>query len=187
MKKFLSWFFIVSGILSFAASAVLFWQRTTPQGLSFDINENFNPSSVSFSSTPSAVSFRPLSLTIRDVGIYLSIYPASIEGGKWETTDKGVSYLVSSPIPGEIGNSIFYGHNWPNLLGNLIKVKKGQEIEIWFDNNMRRRFVVESVREVTPDQTHVLLKTDDKRVPIYTCIGFLDRKRFVVSAVLKEG
>ena len=62
--------------------------------------------------------------------IDLPIYPASINGTSWETTTKGVSYLKNTPTPGEIGNSVMYGHNWTNLLGPLVRAKPGQKIEI---------------------------------------------------------
>ena len=44
--------------------------------------------------------------------------------------------------------------------------------------------MIEYTQVVTPDQTHILAPSDDRRVTLYTCTGFLDRKRFVVTATL---
>lgn len=111
------------------------------------------------------------------------MYPAQIENNKWEATTKGVSYLVTSPVPGNAGNSIIYGHNWGNLLGSLSKIKPGQKIEIVLDDNEKRTFIVEHTSIIGPDQTSVLEDTSDRRITLYTCTGFLDSKRFVVTAI----
>lgn len=97
-------------------------------------------------------------------------------------TTTGVSYLSSSPLPGEVGNSILYGHNWPSLLGSLRKAKVGQVITIKFEDSSARSFKVIKTLEVTPNQSEVLDQTNDARLTIYTCSGFLDSKRFVVVA-----
>ena len=118
--------------------------------------------------------------------IYLPIKQATISDGNWEASHDAISYLISSPVPGEKGNSILYGHNWPNLLGNLPKVKPGQNIEIIFNNGTRSVFTVVYTSVVNPDQTHILNDSQDNRITLYTCTGFLDRKRFVATAVLQE-
>ena len=96
----------------------------------------------------------------------------------------GLSYLSSSPIPGEWGNSILYGHNWPNLFGPLKKIQKGDPVEVELSSGQTRTFEVVMTDTVTPNQTHILSKTDDVRLTLYTCTGFLDRNRFVVTARL---
>lgn len=126
----------------------------------------------------------PIGLVIKSVGIELPILPARIQrGGVWESTPRGVSYLSSSPLPGESGNSILYGHNWPNLLGSLPQVKPGSSIEIVFADGSRKKFVITFTSLVTPDQSHILAPTADSRITLYTCAGFLDSRRFVVTAI----
>ncbi len=116
----------------------------------------------------------------------LEIIPSKITNNTWEATSQGVSHLSSSPIPGEKGNSILYGHNWTNLLGNLTKIKPGAEINIILKNREKKIFIVEYVSIVGPNDTQILADTDDTRITLYTCTGFLDAKRFVVTALLKS-
>lgn len=167
--------FIVFGICFLAFGAFLLWERNTPQRLSF---RPFAQQTVN-----ATAEVMPVRLIVPSQGINLSIYPASINQNKWEDTKQGVSFLTSSPVPGTVGNSIIYGHNWPNLLGPLTKVKPGELVVVAFNDGTTMPFIVTFTSTVTPDQTHVLEATDDKRLTIYTCTGFFDSKRFVVTAI----
>lgn len=170
---------IYFGIFCLAFAGFLYWQRTTPTRLQFD-TEDIESSSVS------STNVEPRVLIIRNLGIELDIYPASIKNAKWEATSKGVSYLSSTPVPGEMGNSVIYGHNWKSILGNLVKARPGQTIEILYSDGSRKEFEVKFTQVVTPDQTQILDQTGDNRITLYTCTGFLDSKRFVVTATLSE-
>lgn len=180
MRRLLSNAFILLGLLCFLLVGYLFWQRTNPQRLSFDLEER-----TTFGQ-PSSGGTKPVKLIIADLNIDLPIYPAKIEKNKWEATTKGVSYLASSPSPSEVGNSILYGHNWPNLLGSLTKAKPGQRIQIIFDNGATKNFIIEKTAIVSPKQISVLSQTADRRITVYTCTGFFDQNRFVATALLEE-
>ena len=93
-----------------------------------------------------------------------------------------MSYLATSPLPGHKGNSILYGHNWKSLLLDLPKVKPGQSVFITNHNGTKQRFIVEYTAVVDPSQTYIIDATNDTRITLYTCTGFLDSKRFVVVA-----
>jgi len=175
--KFFARFFLFTGVVFLIFGAYLIFERYNPQKLGFN--------NVPTSSLVSSYAF-PKEIIIADLNIRLPIYPAKIQNNKWEATTKGASYLVSSSIPGDVGNSIIYGHNWTNLLGALPKIKPGQKIEIILDNNEKRTFTVENTSIVAPSQTSVLEGTSDKRITLYTCTGFLDSKRFVVTAILSS-
>lgn len=127
----------------------------------------------------------PAKLIIPALKLELPISPADIRGTRWEASTTGVSHLATSPIPGEVGNSVLYGHNWPNLLGNLPKIKLGQRLGVIFQDGSEKEFTVILTQTVDPNQTGILSPTEDIRVTLYTCAGFLDRKRFVVTAVLR--
>lgn len=177
MASSVSRFLLILGIFCLIFAAFLIWQRNNPNRLSFAIN-HVNYESTSGKNNPSK-------LIIKDFELELPIYPASLDGGKWQATTQGVSYLTSSAVPGDIGNSILYGHNWPNLLGKLPRVKPGQEITIVFTDGSSKNFNIEYTSVVTPDQTHILNPTADRRITLYTCTGLFDNKRFVVTAVNK--
>ena len=125
----------------------------------------------------------PKSIEIPSIQLNLPIVPSIINGKSWQTTKAGISYLQSSAVPGQKGNSIMYGHNWTSILGNLTKVKPGQIIIVTMNNRERKTFRVAFTAVVTPDQSYVIDDTKDIRLTLYTCTGFLDSKRFVVVAM----
>jgi len=43
-------------------------------------------------------------------------------------------------------------------------------------------YEVSDVKEVLPNQTEVIKPTDDERLTLYTCSGFADTKRLIVTA-----
>ncbi len=155
------------------------WLRTSPTRLNFDTTYAQNQSVAAESKAV------PTRLIIGDVKVDLPVYAASVVNNQWQTTTKGVSYLRSSPVPGEKGNSIIYGHNWLNLLGPLTAVRPGEKIEVDFSDNSHKTFVVEYTSIVNPNDASILAPSKDKRITLYTCTGFLDSKRFVAVATLQ--
>lgn len=177
MKR-LSSFLIFIGILSFLFSVVLFVQRISPSRLSFDVE---------FSKPVYAKKIvKPVKrIIIPRININLPVVGSEIKKGEWETTTKGISYLKASPVPGEVGNSILYGHNFDELLGKLPDLTPGDTIEIEYDDHSKKEFIIQSTQEVTPKQVDIIKPTTDTRITLYTCSGFMDSKRFVVVAIPK--
>ncbi len=175
MRRTTAFIFLALGLSCLLITTYLIWQRYTPTRLSFNLNVTATGVVNSHN--------QPQELIIPDLNLHLAILPAKINRGKWEATDKGISHLISSPIPGDVGNSILYGHNWPRILGNLPKVRPGQKLFIILSNGEVRAFQIEFTAIVTPDQTHILDQTKDARLTLYTCTGFLDSQRFVVTAI----
>src|SRR3989344_540684 len=172
----LSKVFLFIGILCLIYSGYLFYQRNNPDRLSF-ANSGFNQ-------VVTTSSIEPKKIIIKDINLDLAIYPSKITGNKWGVTEDGVSRLVSSPIPGEDGNSILYGHNWSNLLGGITKLKPNQEILITYKDGSVKKFVITNTAVVSPEDTAVLAPSKNKKITLYTCTGFFDSKRFVVTAEL---
>lgn len=179
LGKFSS-FLIYFGIVCLVFTLWLFWQRHNPQRLAFAT------SAVELNGSETYSVKTPTELIIPDTKIDLLIVPTKTSEKSWETTNKGVSYLTKSPVPGQLGNSILYGHNWSNLLGNLKLVKPGQIIKIKYSDFSEKQFEVKYKLEVTPDDVSVLDNTEDFRITLYTCSGFFDLKRLVVIAFLKN-
>ena len=172
-------FLIYFGIICLILTLWLFWQRHNPKSLAF-------ATTVVESSNSSQKVQTPLRLEILDSGIDLPIVSTKSSEKNWETTDKGVTYLTTSPVPGQLGNSILYGHNWSNLLGNLKKVKPGQIITVTYSDFSKKQFEVKYKMEVSPDDISILDNTADSRITLYTCSGFFDSKRLVVVALLRN-
>lgn len=180
MKPFISRLCIISGILFFFLAGLVYGEKTLPRRLNFA----GSPPQVQACLVHTAF---PSQLVIPSIQVNLPIVQSSIKQGEYETTNNGISYLLGTPIPGEAGNSILYGHNFTSILGNLPRIKPGAEIDIYFADKTRKKFIVSYTSEVTPYQTDILKQSEDKRITLYTCSGFLDTKRFVVIATLIAG
>lgn len=168
---------MLTGVILIVMAGYLFYQRINPNRLKFD---NYTPPNEVSTDIPAGA---PKRIIIKELGINLEIVPANIIQDHWQTTFDGVSYLASSPIPGTAGNSIMYGHNWKSLLGNLKNAKPGQTIRVIDNSGHVTNFEINYVQTVDPDDKSILDQTDDSRLTLYTCTGFLDSKRLVVTAI----
>lgn len=173
MKNALSHIFLLLGILFLILGTYFLHLRYSPRTLTFD-KSPVSVNSLSYGA--------PQSIQIPSINKNLPIIPAIMKNNSWETTHDGVSYLASSPQPGEKGNSILYGHNWSGLLSDLYKVKPGQKIIVTNEKGKKITFIIEYTAVVNPNQTYIIDNTNDTRITLYTCTGFLDSKRFVVVA-----
>jgi LPXTG-site transpeptidase (sortase) family protein len=153
-----------------------YWERVNPNRIKFD---NI-PQEVL--DTDNSTSLVPTEIIIDTINVHLPVIAVT----NWKVSNNGVSYLASTPIPGSTGNSVLYGHNWKSLLGNLPNIKRGEYITIKYVNGITKEFIVTDLQIVDPNRTEVLENTTDTRLTLYTCTGFLDRKRFVVTAVYSK-
>lgn len=178
-RRLLSFTFFSLGLVLLILFIYSAFQRVNPWGLEKGFEEYVHV-------TEETRSFNPKRVVIDSIGTDLPLIPSSILDNKFETTKDGVSYLTSSGVPGQSGNVILYGHNWKNILGNLPKIQVGDSIRIYTSATELYEYIVEYTATVTPDEVHILAQTDDARLTIYTCAGFLDTKRFVVVARLQN-
>lgn len=111
----------------------------------------------------------------------LNISDGYTQGDRWTTSQTGVSYLTSSAIPTK-GNTVIYGHNTANILGGLWRVHEGDYIYLVLSNGNFVKYQVKETKEIEPTQVEILSQTEDSRLTLYTCSGFLDEARFVVIA-----
>ena len=176
--KLIAYLFIFIGFLCYGLGAYHIWLKNDPNRLSF--------TNYSYEESDKTNKELPVRVTIQSQKIDLPLIPAEISDNTWSVTEKGASYLTSSPIPGNVGNSIIYAHNWSSLFGNLSHVKKGDIVEIQFADKSTKRFVIDSTAVVSPTDSKILSGSQDRKVTLYTCTGFLDSKRFVAVAVPQD-
>lgn len=182
MKKTLtafSYLFLILSLVFFSAGAYHLWLRNDPNRLAFS---NYSAQERSLN----RIETLPTRVTIERLSIDIPLVPAQLRGSQWETTERGASYLLSSPIPGETGNSVIYAHNWASLFGKLPTIASGDKITIRYADGSSKTFVVKNTSVVSPDDTFVLRETTEKQLTLYTCIGWFDTKRFVAIAVLND-
>lgn len=125
-----------------------------------------------------AVTADPVKLNIESIKLSS---PISTTKDTWIYPENSLVYLQNSAKPGK-GNTVIYGHNFKSLLGNLNDTKLGDKISIQLTNGAVISYTITSKYNVTPDQTHILNPTQDTRLTLFTCSGFLDSKRLVVIA-----
>ena len=173
MKHNPSNLFLFASLVCFSWVAFLLWLRFTPTTLSF--------ASLPNTQRP-ATNSQPTLLTIPSLEITLPVTPGNVTGNRWPVSYTGLIYVDSTPTPGSVGNSVIYGHNWASLLGPLKHATQGLEIHVTSGDGSTRTFIVDTIQTVSPDQTSLLNQTADARLTLYTCTGFLDTRRLVLSA-----
>jgi len=178
MKKFFSWFFIIQALSLLTVGAYAYYETQVPSQLAF--------TDYSVAKTITTQGLTPNRITISDLGIDLPVYQATIVNNVWPTTTKGASYLSSSPLPGNTGNSIIYAHNWESLFGHLRNAKVGEKVVVTFPDHTKKTFVITYTSVVPSNQASILAPSTDNRITLYTCTGFLDSQRFVAVAILKN-
>jgi LPXTG-site transpeptidase (sortase) family protein len=168
------WLFLIFSLVSLLSASTLLYFRYGISPLSFDGAPKITNNT--------SIIRRPIQLEIKRLRINLLVETQEVNTSVWPETDRGVTFVKGSATPGQIGNSIFYGHNWTNLLGRLPGARIGDEVTITMDSGIVKTFVITKTKVVSPNDTEVLDDTNFSRITLYTCTGFLDSKRFVAFA-----
>jgi len=166
----LSLLFLFFSWLSFTFAGYAVWQRYSPVPLP--------------PPPPATASGLPYRIRLSSVGLDLPVYPADIKNDRFPTTPDGVTFLASSQLPGQPGTAIFYGHNWPRLLRPLHRAQPGQVVTVTFDSGTTRNFIIQNIKVVSPKDISSLSPVSDSvsNLILYTCTGFLDRQRLILTA-----
>ena len=130
---------------------------------------------------PHQTGSKPVKLYIPQMQRILYVSDGQVESNRWTVSQAGVSYLTSSAYPGK-GNTVIYGHNTRDILGGLWRVHEGDYIYVVLENGDFIKYQVTEEKEIEPTQVEILNSTDDSRLTLYTCSGFLDEARFVIIA-----
>jgi LPXTG-site transpeptidase (sortase) family protein len=119
----------------------------------------------------------PVALFIPTHKFSLNIYSTSIENGVWEVHPDGVSRLNSVP------NTILYAHNTQDRFGFLKSVKIGDTMTLSYRTGGSVKYLVTNIKTVNPKDIDVLFPEDKNAIIMYTCTGFADSQRLVVTAI----
>lgn len=125
---------------------------------------------------------KPTKLYIPKIAKILYVSDGYVVDNRWAISETGVSYLISSALPGQTGNSVIYGHNRQEILGNLPQVTAGDPVFVVLTSGDFVKYAVFETKVIEPTQVDILNQSADSRLTIYTCSGFLDTARFVVIA-----
>jgi LPXTG-site transpeptidase (sortase) family protein len=123
----------------------------------------------------------PTHIVIQDL-IDTPIETQVLVHGHWTISPTVASFLAQSAKPGEDGNIVIYGHNKRSIFKNLVNVKPDQLITITTEDGAEHTYKVSATYEVDPNQIQYIEPTRTETLTLYTCSGFLDKKRFIVRA-----
>ncbi len=134
------------------------------------------------SQSKQSVGMAPLKITAPH-GIDAPIQPQIYDADKWTVSANSIAHLFSSADPKEPGNIILYGHNSKKLFKNIPKLQLGEKITLTLADGSARTYTITERARVQADNTSFLQPTKSETLTLYTCIGFLDRERFILRAV----
>lgn len=168
--RLLSHLLIIVGILSLAVLLPIYFHKNNTTAI-----PNTPKPTTSFLTFENATS--PVRVVVGQTGIDISIKVAK----NYSFSDNQAILIDSSQSIGE-GNSVIYAHNWNSLFGKLGKVKTDDIVTVFLENGDEIKYQVSQKHVVSPETLSILKPTNDSRLTLFTCSGFLDKDRLVVVA-----
>ena len=119
-------------------------------------------------------------LFIPKIGVDGKVY----EGDNSKLLYKGIWRLPNSQKPSQGGNTVIVAHRYleksgPNTFYLLDKIKKGDEVVLWWDK-VRYNYQVTSAFEVNPDQIEIEDHSETSKLTLYTCTPLWSGSRRLV-------
>jgi LPXTG-site transpeptidase (sortase) family protein len=124
----------------------------------------------------------PVRILIPKSNIDLKVVDAPIVNGYWELSDNTASYGLGSGHLGAKGNTVIFAHARVGLFYNLKDVQTGDIIYV-FTKDKWYQYKISKIDAVYPNQTEVIKPTKNEVLTLYTCTGFSDEKRLIVTAL----
>ncbi|OGG16703.1 hypothetical protein A3D78_00625 [Candidatus Gottesmanbacteria bacterium RIFCSPHIGHO2_02_FULL_39_14] len=124
----------------------------------------------------------PIRIVIPSLNIDLPVRQAKIVNGFWEVFTDSAGFGLGSAFPeDDEGNQVIFAHARQGLFGPLKDIKTGANITVMTQNQWYS-YTVDNIKEVLPSQTEVIAPTEDPILTLYTCSGYADSKRLIVTA-----
>jgi len=124
----------------------------------------------------------PIKIVIPKSDIDIPIVKAKIVDGYWELSETTASYGLGSGYPGTPSNIVIFAHAREGLFYNLKDVKIGDVIYV-LTKNKWYGYKVNKITAVYPNQTEFIQPTKKETLTLYTCTGFNDEKRLIITAL----
>ncbi len=124
----------------------------------------------------------PTIILIPKADIDLKITPSKVVNGYWELSETTASYGLGSGHPGHKSNTVVFAHAREGLFLNLKDVKLKDTIYV-FTKDKWFRYKVNKITAVYPNQIEVIQPTKKETLTLFTCSGFYDEKRLIVTAI----
>lgn len=128
------------------------------------------------------ISKPPIRIVIPSLQMDIPIIESKIVNGFWELSETTASHGQGSAYPGNEGNIVIFAHAREGLFLSLRQAKMDGLIYI-LTNESWHRYRIINLQEVTPNDTTVVAQTKKETLTLFTCTGFLDNKRLIVTAI----
>ena len=183
-----------TGIVLISAGLFLSWSQSSTTSTNQPVVSE-SPTIETFSSEPVKIeesllrptdkekqSFKPpVRIVVSDLSIDLPVKEAKVVSGYWEVFPDVAGFGLGSSYPGEVGNQVIFAHARAGLFFPLKNAKVGQKV-IVFTQDKWYSYAITDIKEVNPNQIEVIAPTTDVTLTLYTCSGFADSKRLIVTA-----
>ena len=123
----------------------------------------------------------PTRIIIPSVSIDLPITIAPLKNGYWIPSETTASFGEGSSLPTGNSNTVIFAHAREGLFLPLRNVKEQDTVYVMTANSYVS-YTIETITEVKPTDVYTVKPTEDKRLTLFTCSGFLDQKRLLVVA-----
>ncbi len=124
----------------------------------------------------------PVHISIENL-IDIPIESFLVEDGSQPVSDTKATFTLDSSRPGEVGNTIIYGHNSNQIFGKMRLLKGGERIVVTTEDDQKHEYYVADIQEYNLEEVGPLHPTNEEILTLYTCAGFFDSKRLVVRAI----
>lgn len=173
---------IILGIFLIANLADIEVSKIKNEG-KFSVTNSTSPIKISNFKQEDSKNFeKPEKIVLPNEQIDIKVVEAPIIDGYWETSEVNASHGEGSAMPGQKGNMVIFAHARVGLFYNLKNVKENDLIYV-FTKNKWFQYKVTKTSSVYPNQTEVIAPTKNEELTLYTCSGFADEKRLIVTAV----
>lgn len=131
--------------------------------------------------TTKSVAEAPLRIVIPAYQVDLPIQTSRVIEGYWELSETTASFGLGSAFPGEKGNTVVFAHARKGLFLPLRDIRKGTDVYL-LTSHLWYRYRVTETKLVDPNRVEEVSPTEDEILTLFTCSGFLDSKRLIVTA-----
>lgn len=130
---------------------------------------------------PQSAAQSPLRVVIPSLSIDLSVRESKIVNGFWEVSETTASHGLGSAYPGQNGNIVVFAHARERLFLPLRNIKNDATVYILTSDSWHR-YRVTATKLVAPADVTVIAPTEEETLTLFTCSGFMDSKRLIVTA-----
>lgn len=123
----------------------------------------------------------PHRIIIPSVSIDLPVLTSPVIQGYWKVYPDKAGFGDGSSFPGLKGNTVIFAHARIGLFLGLKNVKLNDTVYVLTKNEWMS-YKVRDIKTVFPDNLNVIAPTPDETLTLFTCSGFADSTRLIVTA-----